>query len=128
MRWLFGDGRPSDVRYADKVLAALRKSTAIVPQIWSLEAANVVSRAESKRVLNAKESDEFINGLRRLRIRTDQETSNRGLSDVFSIARTHNLSAYDAAYLELALRLGVPLATLDDGLIKAAKRASVERL
>lgn len=99
----------------------------MVPGIWALEAANVVAKAEAKRLVTEARTQVFVATLARLNITTDKATASLALSDTLNLARRYKLSAYDAAYLELALREGLPLATLDADLEKAAKKAGVKR-
>lgn len=127
MRWLFEDGSPSDLAYADKVLAALKDLSAIVPVTWGLEVTNVLVRAEKKGQVSTGRSGKFIEMLDDMNIEVDKETFDRALSDTLQLARRYKLSAYDASYLELALRLRIPLATLDENLQKAAKKAGVKK-
>jgi len=126
MRWLFEDGSPGDQDYALRVLNVIRAGEVLVPGIWCMEVANVIARAEQKFGLTETLSAEFIRRLQDLGLRFDAETGLQALSATLSVARRYKLSAYDAAYLELALRTGFPLATLDLGLRKAAKRAGVK--
>jgi predicted nucleic acid-binding protein len=128
MRWLFGDGSAQDQAYARMVLDLIDIDTVLVPGIWCLEVANVITRAENKFGLSEARSSEFIHVLQGLQIQVDAQTSSRALGDTLQLARRFNLSAYDAAYLELALREGLALATLDEGLIKAASKAGVKRV
>lgn len=123
MRWCFGDGKPADLAYASKVLDAMRDSYALVPAIWGLEVANVLARAESQKLITEARSEAFLALLRKLHIETDPETFSQSLTATLQIARRYRLSSYDAAYLELALREGLPLATLDADLRKAARHA-----
>ena len=125
MRWCFGDGSSGDLDYAAKLARALRTETAEVPAIWGLEVANVLARAESTGKLPASMMSTFLSTLRKMRIHPDPETATHALTDTLSLARKYKLSAYDAAYLELAMRKQLPLATLDVDLRKAAKRADV---
>lgn len=127
MCWLLNDGRPADVTYALKVLDALKQTSATVPGLWALEAANVVVKAEAKGLVTEARTQVFAATLMRLNITTDTATASHALSDTLNLARRYKLSAYDAAYLELALRRGLPLATLDADLEKAAKKAGVKR-
>lgn len=127
MRWLFGDGSPSDQTYAKQVLASIFEASVSVPGVWSLEVANVIARAEKKFGLTEARSAEFVHALQQMHIQVDPETSVHAMGDTLQLARRYNLSAYDAAYLELALREGLPLATLDEGLIKAVKKAGAKR-
>lgn len=123
MRWCFGDGSQADLAYADAVMDTLLAASAIVPAIWGLEVANVLARAERQRTITAEHMSEFIARLAALDIETDVETSRRALGATLYLARQHGLSAYDAAYLELALRRRLPLATLDVDLRQAAADA-----
>lgn len=83
----------------------------------------MVAKVESKCLVTEADSQRFIALLGRLNIETDQATAAHALGDTLNLARRYKLSAYDAAYLELALRRGVPLATLDADLAKAATTA-----
>jgi predicted nucleic acid-binding protein len=126
-RWFFDDGSRSDVTYAEKVLGALNREAAVVPATWGLEAANVLARAEANGWMTKQRVDSSLLLVRGLKIEVDEETYSRSLSDTLDLARRYKLSAYDASYLELAKRLAIPLATLDEKLIKAARKAGVER-
>lgn len=128
MRWLFGDGSAQDQSYAHYVLDLIDDGNVLVPGIWCLEVANVITRAENKYGLTEVRSREFIHVLRQLQIQIDPETSLHALSNTLQLARRYNLSAYDAAYLELAMREILPVATLDAGLIKAVKTAGLVHL
>lgn len=127
MCWLLNDGRPADRAYALKVLDALQETSATVPSLWALEAANVVAKAEARGLVTEARTQGFVSALTRLNISTDSATASHALSETLNLARRYKLSAYDAAYLELALRKGLPLATLDADLEKAAKKAGVKR-
>lgn len=128
MRWFFGDGSPQDREYAAKVLDALDGTGAIVPVTWGLEVANVLTRAEKKASIPSSRSGAFIEMLQRMDIEVDEDTFAHALSDTLQLARKYKLSAYDASYLELAIRLHLPLATLDEDLQRAAKKAGVKRM
>ena len=127
MRWFFGDGKPQELAYADKILDAMKKTSAHVPATWGLEVANVISRAETKGLVTEARSGAFLEMLEGVDIEVDAATSAHALSGTLQLARRYKLSAYDASYLELALRLGMPLATLDEDLQKAAKKAGVKK-
>lgn len=126
MRWCFGDGKPSELAYASRVLDEIRTAAALVPAIWPLETANVLARAESRGLISEDRSTAFVALLRGMRIEFDQATASHALTDTLALARRHHLSAYDAAYLELAIRRQLPLATLDVDLRKAARRAGMK--
>jgi len=130
MRWLFGDGSHEDLAYADRVLEYMTEpgSVARVPSLWSLEVANVIPRAEARAFVSEARTSKFLALLQEMAIRADPETFERALDTTLALARRHALSAYDAAYLELAMRKGIPLATLDAGLCRAVREAQATRL
>ncbi|HDJ86397.1 MAG TPA: PIN domain-containing protein [Chromatiales bacterium] len=127
MRWFFGDGKPQQLAFAGMVLDAMKQDSALVPVTWGLEVANVIARAEAKGLVTEARSGAFLEMLQGVDIKVGAATFARALSDTLQLARRYKLSAYDASYLELALRLGMPLATLDEDLLKAAKKAGVKR-
>ncbi len=128
LRWFFGDGKPQELAYASKVLDATKQDIARVPATWGLEVANVIARAEAKALVTEARSGAFLEMLDDVDIEVDAATFAHALSATLQLARRYKLSAYDASYLELALRLGIPLATLDEDLQKAAKKAGVKLL
>ena len=127
MRWFFGDGKPQELVYAGKVLDAMKNTSALVPATWGLEVANVIAKAEAKGWVTEARSEVFLEMLEGVDIEVDTATFSHVLSHTLQLARRYKLSAYDASYLELALRLGLPLATLDEDLQKAAKKAGVKK-
>jgi predicted nucleic acid-binding protein len=127
MRWYFGDGKPQELVYAGKVLDAMKKTSAFVPVTWGLEVSNVIARAEAKGLVTEARSEAFLEMLEGVEIEADAATFGHALSGTLQLARRYKLSAYDASYLELALRLGIPLATLDADLQNAAKKAGVKK-
>ena len=129
MAWLLGDTKPTDRLYAQKVLNALKDpdTQAAVPTIWALEIANVIVRAEAKHLVSEAQSGAFLEMLSSASINSDHATFAAALNDTLQLARRYRLSAYDASYLELALRCALPLATLDVDLNKAARKAGVRR-
>lgn len=127
MRWFFGDGSSEEQTYAQRVLASIRNAIVWAPGIWCLEVANVIGRAESKHGFSEARSVEFTQALHQLNIQIDHATCFHVINDTLHLGRRYKLSAYDAAYLELALRKGYPLATLDDGLEKAIKKSGAKK-
>lgn len=127
MRWFFGDGTPSALAYARDVLEAMKDASALVPVTWGLEVSNVIATAEAKGLVTEARSETFLEMLKDVEIHADTATFSQALSDTLQVARRYRLSAYDASYLELALRESLTLATLDEDLQKAAKKAGVKR-
>ncbi len=122
LAWCFEDEATTATR---SVLERLAAEAASVPAIWHIEVANVLALAERRRRITRADSAEFIATLEDLLIVIDEETSSRALSRILDLARSERLTAYDASYLELAMRLGVPLATKDGVLGDAAERLGV---
>ncbi len=119
MTWCFEDETNS---YADIILDSMDSCTAVVPSIWPLEVGNVLLVAERKKRLTEADSSRFLALLSDLPILVEQESPERMIKEVFTLARSLNLSSYDASYLDLAIRKGLPIASLDKNLIKAAKK------
>ena len=120
MAWCFED-EATDATEA--VLDSLLQDEAIVPSLWQLEVANVLLVAERRNRINEAQAARFIDVLSRLPIMVDPAPTD--LMAILAAGRHHRLSSYDAAYLTLAERLGVPLATLDDRLATACESAGV---
>jgi predicted nucleic acid-binding protein len=121
MSWLFRDGVPDAVDYADRVLESMTQegTQALVPCIWYLEVGNAIVRAEAKGVLHEARSAEFLGVLSDMAIEPDSRSVAYAHGEVLQLARRYQLSTYDASYLELALREGLPLATNDADLRRA---------
>ena len=121
MRWLLNDGSQERLAYAARVLDLLTQdsSEALVPGVWSLEVGNVLVKAQAKGLVTEARASAFVGLLADMAITTDTSTAARALGDTLQLARRFKLSSYDAAYLELALREGLPLATLDADLQNA---------
>lgn len=112
--------------YADAVRNSLTGARAFVPTLWPLEVANALVVAERRGRSTEAQATAWLGLIGRLPIELDDQTSARAWTDTLGLARAHKLSAYDAAYLELALRRGVPLATLDAPLAAAAANVGVQ--
>ena len=126
MRWLLATDKADDQAYAESVLHSLTEAEAVVPNLWHLEAANVMLEGLKRERLEVFEVERFTAQLEALPITMDPHTAKQAFGHTTSLARTYQLSSYDAAYLELSLRAGLPLATLDKALIKACLRVDVE--
>jgi predicted nucleic acid-binding protein len=123
MAWCFEDEKTS---YTESILDAVSTgNAAIVPALWPYEVLNVLVIAQRRKRMNQAQALQFWRELQSLSISIDAKAISRFSFDLMSLASQHHLTAYDAAYLELALREGLPLATLDEDLKKAAKTAGV---
>ncbi len=125
LAWCFED---EETPYALGVFNRLRADRALVPTIWPLEVANTLLVGERRGRLTLAATTRFVRVLNGLPITVDDHTSSAALGSVLALSREHGLSAYDATYLELAVREGLPLATEDARLRAAAERAGVEAL
>lgn len=125
MSWCFED---EATPYTEATLDRLQGATAVVPSIWPLEVANVLLSAERRGRLTEAQSARFVELLGALPIVMEQPSVDRVLGSVLPLGRQHALSAYDAAYLELAARHGLPLATRDERIITAAAAIGVRML
>lgn len=123
LAWCFPDEASN---YADGVLVALEGHAILVPAVWGLEIANAVLTGERRKRLRQPEIRRFTTLLDSLSLVQDAQSVSEHVSNVLPLAREYNLSAYDAAYLELSIRHGTPLATLDGKLQKAAQKAGIE--
>jgi predicted nucleic acid-binding protein len=108
--WFFEDEASA---YAESVEDALTSVAAIVPALWPLEVANALLIGERRKRTTEAKVTRFLSILSSLPVSVDDETVIRAWPESLQLARTHALSVYDAVYLELALRRGLPVATLD---------------
>ncbi|MDD5343367.1 MAG: type II toxin-antitoxin system VapC family toxin [Smithella sp.] len=122
MSWCFKD---ETSKYTDTVLDYLENTTAYVPAIWPLEVSNVLLVAERRKRLNQADSSRFISLLFELPIIVEPESPERMLSEILALAREYKLSSYDASYLDLAMRKGLPIATTDKNIMSAARKSHV---
>jgi predicted nucleic acid-binding protein len=123
LSWCFSDEATPETMH---LLDQLNQESAFVPELWTLEIGNILISAERHKRITYAKITEFLTLLQHLNIKTDNETSIRGFREIISLAHSEKLTTYDAAYLELAMRLGLPLATKDIQLAKAAKRIGVK--
>jgi predicted nucleic acid-binding protein len=122
MAWCFED-EASEI--ADMVLEHLGETEVWVPSLWAFEVSNVLLVAERRDRLTSADSKRFVTLLSDLPILIDAGTHERALGAVLSTGREFGLSAYDGAYLELAMRLGAVMATADDKLQAGCHKAGV---
>lgn len=123
--WIFTEERTLPVQ---KILDRLIDEQAFVPAIWRLEIANGLQMSVRRGRIDAATRDTALRGLALLNITTDPDTDNFAWSTTLSLADQHRLTLYDAAYLDLALRRGLPLATLDRDLRSAGDAVGVTLL
>ena len=118
LAWCFEDGPDS---YAESVLRAIPGRRIVVPAHWALEVANGLLMAERRGRTTLADTARAIQLLEGLPIDIDPRTPERAMSATGSLARSHKLTIYDAAYLELCTREALPLATIDSELMAACK-------
>jgi len=123
--WIFRDEATAQTEILRELLA---DSVAIVPAIWHLEVTNTLVVSARRGRIQLTEIPPLLALLESLPIEVDPQTSLRAFGETFKLAQNYQLSAYDAAYLELAMRQNLPLATLDNRLQEVAKRCGVELL
>ena len=118
--WCFPDERTD---YTNAILRAVAAPLeAVAPRLWAYEVSNSVLMGLRRKRITHADAQEFFESIKSLPIRLTDPVSYDG---VFSLADRHGLTVYDAAYLDLALREGLPLASLDKALCKAAGNSGV---
>jgi predicted nucleic acid-binding protein len=122
MSWLF---REEFTQFSERVLDEVIVGQAVEPMIWPLEVANVMLSAERRGRLTQAESAHFLSRLSELSIDVSTMGQQQVADELVALARETGTTVYDASYLELAARLGVPLATLDRRLAEAATKIGV---
>lgn len=125
LAWVYSDETTEPVRQAFDLLS---QGSAWVPGLWHLEVANVLEMSVRRGRHNAAFRDATLADLAQLPIQVDGETDKQAWGETLRLAERHHLTLYDAAYLELAQRRNVPLATLDEDLRKAAYSEKVRLL
>ncbi|MGH8115200.1 MAG: type II toxin-antitoxin system VapC family toxin [Rhodanobacteraceae bacterium] len=122
LAWLMPDEQSST---AQAVLDRVVASRAWVPSLWHLEIGNSLTAAVRRKCIDAAFRDASLADLALLNIQVDPDTHRFAWTDTLRLAQTYQLTLYDAAYLELAKRLSLPLATLDRDLRAAAVAQNV---
>jgi len=125
MAWLFED---EATRPTEKLLDRLKSEDALVPTLWTYEVGNVLLMAERRKRITEAQGRRFTLLLESLPICIADPHLNSLWNNAVVVAREHGLTVYDGTYLDLAMREGIPLATRDIALRKAAKKAGVETL
>ena len=125
LAWLFEEEQTAK---ALDVLRRIEKDTLLVPPLWWSELENGILMGERRGRKTLAESSAFLKLVRALPIRTDDTPRHRVSDDILDIGRRFNLTSYDATYVELAVREGVPLATFDAAVRKCASNVGVKIL
>ena len=123
--WCFEEEQTPGVM---SLLDRVAETGAVAPQLWPIEALNGLLSAERRGRIDPERRQRLMGFLRDLPIKLDDETVPRLWTDTARLAERHRLTAYDAAYLELAMRLRLPLATGDKALIAAAGNEGITLL
>jgi predicted nucleic acid-binding protein len=121
LAWIFARERADQAEQADRALQSRGQEGWFVPSIWPLEVTNALLVAERRGVIESELSEAFLRRLAALRIEVDPEILDLAQPRILQLARQHQLSAYDASYLELAVRLDARLASFDRRLLLAAE-------
>ncbi len=125
MAWCFLDEATAVTK---DLLNTMSHESAMVPSWWYLELTNVLVQAEKKGRINADKTAEFIELVHSFYLEVDNQAAEIAFDELLPLCRAHQLTSYDAVYLELAVRRKLPLATLDEPLRKAAKKLGVKLL
>lgn len=123
LAWCFTDEKTP---LTNQVLERLANEIAWVPNIWSLEITNILVGAQRRNRIHYAELVQFLELLNGLSIEIDEATSSKAFHEILFLAHSEKLTTYDAAYLELAMRKGLPLASKDNELNKVAKRLGIQ--
>jgi predicted nucleic acid-binding protein len=124
MRWCF---EQTSTPYSDAILQKMDSGAeAVVPVLWLYEVVSVLAKAERKGSITPDKVDRFLDDLRSYSITVDQDNFDQIFTDVHRLAVQYGLTGYDASYLDLAIRKGFPIATLDEDLQKAAVASGVK--
>jgi predicted nucleic acid-binding protein len=125
LAWLYSDELTDPVRL---VFDRVTSTRAWVPSLWRLEVANALHMAVRRGRVDAAFRDASLADLAQLNIAADPDTDAFAWSTTLQLAQAHQLTVYDAAYLELAQRMALPLATLDQDLRNASQAAGIALL
>lgn len=120
LAWFLEDER---TRFTDSLLESLSSVDYWVPSVWHLEVVNALLVAERKRRISPETRFEALNHIAQLNVRVDASVPN--VRVIGALSHRHSLTAYDAAYLELAVREGLGLVSLDGPLVRAASAEGV---
>lgn len=125
MSWCFDDEK---IEHSKNILELFKQMRSVVPSIWPLEVSNVLRVAERQERITTIDSDMFLDLVNSLPIDIDAGLNTLFCRQILKITRKHAISSYDAAYLELALRYDIPLASFDRNLCLVAKKEGIKIL
>jgi predicted nucleic acid-binding protein len=125
LSWVYSDEHSV---VSDALLAQVAREGAVVPSLWRLEVASALQNGIKRKRIDVAYRDSSIQIFLRLPIEIDRETNDYAWTNTLQLADMYQLTVYDAAYLELALRRGLPLATRDEQLVTAAISAGATLL
>jgi predicted nucleic acid-binding protein len=128
LAWIFERVDPAEAEHASFVLATLADRQAIVPDLWHVEVVNALVTAQRRRVVSVSKATDFLSRLDGLPIETDAAPVSERKPQIFALAREYAFTAYDATYLDLALRTGAALVSFDRRLTQAQTKAGVPSL
>jgi predicted nucleic acid-binding protein len=125
MSWRFEDEK---TEAAEAVLDHVGRYGALAPSLWPLEVANALLVAVRRRRISPTYVETSLRELAKLNVKIDPDTAAHAWKSTMSLAQAHGLTGYDAAYLELAHRRQMPLASLDRKLRAAGAASGLELL
>jgi predicted nucleic acid-binding protein len=123
LAWLFERSKKEEALCADRALLAIADTETRIPSLWHTEVANALLIGERRKIVTEAQVIDYLDRVFYLPLITDDVTPASRRDRVMALAREHGLTAYDATYLELALRTNSVLATFDNRLIDAMLRA-----
>jgi predicted nucleic acid-binding protein len=123
LTWCFPDENAAAAQHVASLFK--RGDTAVAPSFWPHEVLNALLVGEKRRRVSRELVGSFLDDLAKLPIVLEQFPASVVFDRIQHLSREHGLTSYDAAYLDLALGSGLPLATLDEDLARACKKARV---
>jgi predicted nucleic acid-binding protein len=123
MAWFVQRSDPGEAALADEILSSVERDEAVVPALWFIEVVNGLLVAERNRPTRPSKAARFLAELAAMPIAEDRVRPSAVQGEILTLARMYGLTSYDAVYLELVLRTGRTLATFDQKLAKAVRKA-----
>ena len=123
LAWIFERAAVEEAALANHLLDMFLDHEVWAPRLWHTEVANALLVAERREVITSARTHDFLKRLAQLPVKTDERSGLSHQETILQLAREHQLSAYDATYLELTLHLDATLATFDRKLALATNQA-----